>query len=309
MQIFETPENRAPQGGLCRAVLTDDRVELRVFSAAAQNAKGTVVILNGRTEFIERYFETMRELQQRGYAVLTFDWRGQGGSQRLRRDRRRGYVRHFTHFARDLDAVLKLAAQDNLPQPLYALAHSTGGLVLLNHLRRKSTAFSKAVISSPLIDVNYRSWPRPIARMIVGFMHYCGLGWVHVMGLGRGPLTRREFSNNVLTSDRQRWDRDMTTMEQHPELLIGGPTYSWLKGALDFIDVLKNWPKRQPAACPVLLVAAGDEHVVHARAARAFAERVAGVSHLEIAGARHEILMEQPPYRKQFWSAFDSFVG
>ena len=31
-------------------------------------------------------------------------------------------------------------------------------------------------------------------------------------------------------------------------------------------------------------------------------------SHLIVAGARHEILMEQDHYRAQFWAAFDAFV-
>jgi lysophospholipase len=306
MQFYETVDNRVPSGGQCQAVIVDDGVQLRVFKAPHANPRGTVLILNGRAEFFERYFETMRDLQARGFSVVAFDWRGQGGSQRLRPDRNRGYVRHFRDYERDLQAVLKACVDE--AGPLYALAHSTGGLVLLNHLRKPSR-IAKAVISAPLVDVNYDSWPRPIARLITKTMHYCGLGWAYLPGYGRGPFRRNQFDDNPLTSDRTRWDRDMTTLEQHPELGLGGPTYSWLKGALDFIDNLKGWPRRMPVGCPVLLIAAGNEAVVHARAARQFAEDVAGVSYLEIADAKHEILNEKNMYRRQFWSAFDSFVG
>ena len=31
-------------------------------------------------------------------------------------------------------------------------------------------------------------------------------------------------------------------------------------------------------------------------------------SHLIVAGARHELMMEQDRYRAQFWAAFDAFV-
>jgi lysophospholipase len=244
----------------------------------------------------------------RKFNVVAFDWRGQGGSQRLRSDRMRGYVRHFRDYERDLQAVLKHCVVGHLAAPYYALAHSTGGLVLLNHVR-KSTPFSRAVITAPLIDVSYGAWPVPVAKFVTALMHYSGSGWLYLPGRSRGPYRREEFDNNPLTGDRGRWNRDMTTLERHPELGVGGPTYSWLHGALNFISVLKRWPQGQPTSCPVLLVGAGQDQVVHGRAARQFADDVAGVSYIEIEDSEHEILMERNVFRKQFWSAFDSFVG
>ena len=45
-------------------------------------ARGICVLLNGQTEFIEKYFEVIDELRGRGFTVATMDWRGQGGSSR-----------------------------------------------------------------------------------------------------------------------------------------------------------------------------------------------------------------------------------
>jgi len=39
-----------------------------------------------------------------------------------------------------------------------------------------------------------------------------------------------------------------------------------------------------------------------------FAMMLRAGSHLVIAGAQHEVLMEQDQYRMQFWAAFDAFV-
>ena len=44
--------------------------------------KGTVCVFPGRAEFIEKYFEVVRDLRARGFAVATIDWRGQGLSDR-----------------------------------------------------------------------------------------------------------------------------------------------------------------------------------------------------------------------------------
>ena len=62
---------------------TPDGVNLRFARwTPPPGRKGTVVVLQGRTESIEKYFETVRDLRARGFAVATFDWRGQGLSDR-----------------------------------------------------------------------------------------------------------------------------------------------------------------------------------------------------------------------------------
>ena len=57
--------------------------------------KGTVCVFGGRGEFIEKYFETISELRQRGFAVAIMDWRGQGHSSRQLPDRAQGACRRF----------------------------------------------------------------------------------------------------------------------------------------------------------------------------------------------------------------------
>ena len=56
---------------------------------------GTVCVFGGRGEFIEKYFETVNELRNRGFAVATMDWRGQGHSSRQLPDPRKGLCRRF----------------------------------------------------------------------------------------------------------------------------------------------------------------------------------------------------------------------
>ena len=56
------------------------------------------------------------------------------------------------------------------------------------------------------------------------------------------------------------------------------------------------------------LIAAGRDQVVSTAAIEDLAIRLRAGSHLIIAGARHEIMMEQDRYRAQFWAAFDAFV-
>jgi lysophospholipase len=299
LQLYPHAGNRLPRHAKVHEIVTKDGVRLRAMTAGEAGPKGTVVLLNGRTECLERYFETADEIVSRGFTYASFDWRGQGGSQRLRSDPLRGYVSSFGRYDRDLQAVMTQLVIQHCPAPYYALAHSTGGLVLLRSLRKPSW-FSKVVVTSPLIDFIYKPWPRGVVT---------GLGWLYLPGRKSGPLQRSEFEGNPLTSDRARWDRDITTLERFPQLALGGPTFAWFRAAFSSMRALKTWPRTTLIACPVLIVAASKEFVVDPKAARAFSEQVPGVSFMQISGAMHEILMERDVYRKQFWAAFDSYLA
>ncbi len=62
------------------AIETRDGMRLRAaIWLPVGEARGTCLLMQGRAEFIEKYFETVADLLARGFAVVAFDWRGQGG--------------------------------------------------------------------------------------------------------------------------------------------------------------------------------------------------------------------------------------
>jgi len=67
-------------GGTYGYFRVPDGTRLRFAIWRPQNGlQGTVVLLGGRGEFIEKYAgELVGELLGRGYAVYALDWRGQG---------------------------------------------------------------------------------------------------------------------------------------------------------------------------------------------------------------------------------------
>jgi lysophospholipase len=308
MKLYPTPENRVPEGGICHDVITSDSVHLRAFSVRQTRAKATIFILNGRAEYIERYFETINDMVQRGFAVVSFDWRGQGGSQRQLSDPLRGYVSSFKKYDLDLEAIIGLAKRLDFPEPFYALGHSTGGNILLRALRDRNW-FKRAVLSAPLLGLNFGNWPLTLVRVLTLGAKLLGLGSAYLPGYARGPLKREEFQNNPLSSDRVRWNRDMATLEAHPELGVGGATYSWLRAVMQSLDGLRKWPKAQGPSCPSMIIMAGQDRVVSNYDTRRFVETTSGFSLLIIEDSRHEILMETTAIRAKFFAAFDAFMG
>src|SRR5580658_5630040 len=108
MKLVSIPANPVPEGAVTDMLKTPDGVSIRFARwAPPPGRKGTVCIFQGRAEFIEKYFETVRDLRARGFAVATFDWRGQGLSQRALKDPRKGHVGSFAEFAIDLETFMK----------------------------------------------------------------------------------------------------------------------------------------------------------------------------------------------------------
>ena len=308
MDLISTPENPLPQGADCTRVVTNDGYHLRAMSARVGNARGTVVLLGGRADFMERYFETARDLMARGFCVASVDLRGQGGSQRLTEQRLRGHVNGFEDYDEDIRAFMTQVVLPDCPPPYYMLAHSTGGNIALRLIRTRNW-FRKCVLVAPLVNLNYGAWPPSIVRLLTSLAMTLRLSWVFLPGRKRAPLGRKDFTGNPLTLDQRRWNRDCAVLEAAPELATGGPTYGWLSATLRSISTLRAMKSEKGLKCPVLIVAAGLDSVVDNEATRQFSERVAGVSLITIPEALHEILLERDVIRQQFLAAFDAFVA
>lgn len=305
--LVATAGNGPPEGLKSAFLTTRDGVRLRAAHISVPQPRGTVVIANGRGDFIERWYETIGDLAARGYAVAIFDFRGQGGSQRRHKNHRRDSVHDFRDYESDLVAVMTQLVLPDCPPPYFALGHSTGGLIVLRALRKR-TWFQKAVLSAPLLGINRGLWPMPVVRFLCAAVPAFGLGSMTLPGQGRFPLKRDDFPGNNLTSDRERFRRATAVLEARPELGLGGASYAWLGAALSSIDSLVAARKPITFRAPILIVAAGQDRIVDTEAARQFARRNPGVAFAVIPEARHEILCEADPIREQFYAAFDSFI-
>ena len=133
MKLVSIPANPVPDQGLAGTIKTPDGVTLRFGRwEPPAGRRGTVVVLQGRAEYIEKYFETVRDLRARGFAVATFDWRGQGLSERALADRHKGHVKNFAQYATDLEAfmeqvVLPIARRRSSASPFHGRRHRDQG--------------------------------------------------------------------------------------------------------------------------------------------------------------------------------------
>ncbi|WP_342643491.1 alpha/beta hydrolase [Rhodoligotrophos ferricapiens] len=301
--------NPTPSGLTFNHLTTPSGARLRYALCGLQKPnRGTVCLFQGRGEFIEKYFETISNLRARNFAVAALDWRGQGGSSRLLQNSRKGHIESFSQFDEDLASFMRSVVLPDCPPPYYALAHSTGGSIVLRALPRRSW-FQKVMVLAPLLGIHSRGFPERPARFLARAAKLLGCASRFVPGTGHQHLDHGSVEKSVLTSDPVRFARTAALAKAYPEMAVGGPTIGWLCAALDSIEAFeRDYPGKVDIPIPVLMVLAGNDMVADNRPARRFAQRMHNVSLIEIRGARHELLMERDFYREQLWAAFDSFL-
>mgnify|MGYP003829073891 CR=1 FL=1 len=181
--LDDHPDDPVPSGAEVGTLAAADGVALRWarFAPLGRPRRGTVLLLQGRAEFLERWFETIRDLQIRGFAVVAFDWRGQGGSQRLARHPRMGHVGDFRGYRRDLEAILREIVPA-APEPLWILAHSTGALVAADAAPLLLGRVRRMVMVAPFFGLGDFGVPEGFARALARVLRGLGLGRSFVPG-------------------------------------------------------------------------------------------------------------------------------
>lgn len=269
---------------------------------ATGRARGSVVINTGRTESLEKYFETAGELSARGFTVLLHDWRGQGLSGRLLADPLRGHVDGFDDFLADLRAVLA-AYEPRLPRPWILVGHSMGGALGLLALARGEDRFSAALLAAPMFRIALSPLKRLVSGPISRLAHAFGRGGDYVLGQDRSPPAA--FERNPLTHDPVRYRRAYDQLEADPKLALGGPTWSWLRSALAATAWLRMAPQVATIDIPVTILSAELDSIVDNAAQAAVAARLPHGRLVTVPGAFHEILQETDKRRAVFFAEFD----
>jgi lysophospholipase len=310
MDLVGIARNPVPSGAIPGRFTARDGVGIRyaLWPRTADQRLGTVCLFGGRGEFIEKNFETISDLRRRGFAVATMDWRGQGGSDRLLQNPRKGHVEDFADYDRDLGQFMSEIVLPDCPAPYYGMAHSMGGHILLRSALSKMCWFDRIILSAPMIDVAREIVNAPALRYLVEAQALIGLGDAFIPGGGPEPSEQGPFESNEVTSDRTRHERVSDILKTAPWLGVGAPTLGWVNAAARSITRINTFGFAASVRVPLLIVAAGNDTVVSTRAIELFAPRVKTCRHLVIAGAKHELLQERDAIRDQFWAAFDAYV-
>lgn len=293
----------APNGAESHWLTASDGVRIRVTHWAPQDAKGTVLLFPGRTEYIEKYGLDVRLLVDTGFAVAVIDWRGQGLADRLSDPAYIGHVERFLDFQKDVRALTDHIAEKDLPTPLFLLAHSMGGAIGLRALHL-GLGVNAAAFSAPMWGISMT----PMMR-IIGYTAptlACLLGQGHKLAAGRETETfvlRGDPKDNALTNDLEMWNYMRDQARAHEELTLGGPSYRWIIEALKETDALARFA---PPDVPTITFLGDQETIVDPERIRSKMAEWTNGTLVQLKNAKHETLMELPETRKH---VFDTIIA
>ncbi|MDR9426520.1 MAG: alpha/beta hydrolase [Salibaculum sp.] len=289
--------------GAAHWVSAQDGVRLRLGHWPLDEARGTVLIFPGRTEYVEKYGPAAAEFAARGYAALAIDWRGQGLADRLHDDPAVGHVDRFTDYQHDARAAVDHARALGLPEPFHLLAHSMGGAIGLRAVM-EGYPVETAVFSAPMWGISMAPPLRPLAWGLSSVSR--PLGFSHVVAPGQQAesyVLREGFEGNTLTSDRAMFDLLEEQLRAEPALGLGGPSLHWLHAALTETRALSQ---RAAPALPCLCFLGSDEQIVDTSRIRSRMAHWPRGELVILPGARHEVILEKPALRD---TVFDRSVA
>lgn len=309
MRLTEIPENPAPPGWTLHEVIVADGVKLRAarWPATATSPRGTMVVATGRTEFIEKYFEFIGEALARGYAVICFDWRGQGLSQRIAADRTAGHVTRFSDYELDLEAVVAKLLPD-MPKPAVLFGHSMGGHIALRYLARHPAVFEGAFLSAPMLKAWMPAALRLVSTPLAWTMRALGRGEGFTPGGKGNDGVATPFEDNRVTSDPVRYARNNAILKADPELALCGPTWGWAGEAFRSMRKLRRRSFGAKIKCPLLIVGAAHDRIVNQGPDMSLIRNVKRGLFVLFSDAEHEIVQERDEVRRVFWKAADAFL-
>lgn len=275
----------------------DTRLRMAVWP---RGAKGTVIMCPGRTEYVEKYGRIATDMAAAGYGMVAFDWRGQGLADRPDHDRGMGHVVSFDEYRQDVAAFRKVMESIDLPKPWYLIGHSMGGCIGLRALY-DGLPVAAAAFTGPMWGVQMGPVLRALSPLLLGAAKPLGLAKSYA--LTTGPWVHIPFENNILTTDRDQYDYMEHQTEKHPELTLGGPSFTWVKQAIAEARVLMAM---EPLELPVVTIVGSDEKRVSIEAARDRMETWPGGRFVSLENGRHEVLMEAPAIRDK---ALEAILG
>lgn len=278
------------------------RIRVLHITAPTDQPRGSLIFSPGRTEFIEKYLESLADFSARGFTILVVDPRGQGLSDRALEDPIISYVRDFQEYADDFGEAVR-QFDPLLPKPHILLGHSMGGTIVLQSILSGVLNPSAVVTSAPMLGLF--DLETPVMAWVIRALAFMGLRAQDLPFQKQRKGEPIAFEINKLTSDPVRYARWAEFFKNFPRLRVGAPSFGWVSAAMrSMAYVHRNADKLK---IPSLVVAAGADPIVDPASNREFAANSGSQFHI-VPGALHELLMEQDVYRDQFFAVFDAFL-
>ena len=272
-----------------------------------ENEKGTIVILHGFSEFVNKYNEVAYYFLKQNYDVYLIEHFGHGFSERnIEEDLSKVDVEDFSVYTTDLnqlmeEVVIPLQGKDNL----FMFAHSMGGGIGTRYLELYPEVFKAAILSSPMNEINLGWPPEWLAKFISGSAIIFNSGTNYAMGQSSFN-SEEEFTPYAASSSQARYSYYFNKRVENEYYQTYGATYNWINSAIKATrDMVRDAEKIQ---IPVLLFQAENDYLVKANGQLEIASLAKDVNVVFVPGSNHEIFNSSNDIVKPYFATIFAFL-
>lgn len=272
------------------------------------DAKGVIVISHGFTESVAKYAESIYYMLQEGYNVFMQDHRGHGKSYRHNENPLVVHVEHFSDYVEDLkffvNTVVKPESGD---MPVYLYCHSMGGCVGAWIIEEEPELFDKAILSSPMLGINFGAAPEVVIKMFAQLIKLSGKG-----AEPQKPVT--EFAaepdfEHSCDSNEERYLYYHNLRLAHPEYQTTAPSVNWGLESAKACKRVTEEKNCKKVKIPVMLFQAGADDVVRNEDEDLFDKQTPSCTLVLVPGIKHEIYMAESSVLATYWNQIFDFLG
>ena len=283
------------------------RIHYRCY--AADEPRAQLVLMHGFTEGIDKFNEVVYYFLQEGFQVWQIQQRGHGDSFREVSDPSLVHISSYLDLVEDLhyfvSEIVKKAGNQDLP--LYLYGHSMGGGVSAVYLETWPDDFRKAVLSSPMLELNSGPIPLWAASLYAKVMILLGKGANYMPG--NQPFRAEPDFENSCSNCRPRYDYWFhQTVEQTKYQTCA----SSIQTARQFLKLTKYATSPKNCAkvqADVLLVQAGKDTMVNPGGQETFLRQIGSHGRLfRMDHAKHEIYLGTDADLQVYWKEVLGFL-
>lgn len=310
---LEPSKSYLPSRGEVEYFDVSDGMILRVgFFPATDDTKARILLVGGHREFLEKQTEFIEDLQKRGFDVYAYDHRGQGGSDRKLKDRKKSHNPDFGLIVEDMHEIVeRLIKPETFNKPFFLIAHSMGTQFAMRYLHDHKNIFDRAVLMAPFTNFNTGGKVFTFATKVYAFLaNLFGFSEFFAPGQTRHrDMVDHDYAFSRLTHDRARYDWAQDALTLKPELFVGGVTFGWIKGVIKSLKLIQSPGYVEKIETPVLALLAEEEYVVDNEMTLTLLGRMRNADYQFINGARHEMYREVDEYRDQVLAKINTFLN
>ena len=268
------------------------------------DAKGTIVILHGFTEFSRKYDEMIYYYLKKGYSVCIMEHRGHGDSDREIDNPCKVYIGSMDQYVEDLKEFMdQVVLSGAKKQPLYLFSHSMGGGIGTMFVEAYPEYFDKVILNAPMLGFKTGKYSTNLAKTAGNLACMFGQGKAYVFGHGNFDGTEN-FERSVMTS-KSRYEHSVHLRQDNEQYQTSGATFQWLRAAFKGTKKALKDENLEKITCPVLMFQAAEDVYVTEYGEYYFVNRVKQTEFVYVPNSKHETFNSTnqviiPYYQKLF---------